>query len=97
MTSACRGVPKEASPRTRDLERAVSLANAALEERPGSGEMVAVGARQVIDDGRYVWIVTFKLARLLPADPSQDIAGLGGELRARVDLESGGVVIGGGD
>lgn len=103
LASACSCVPAKASPdkpgpATEDLARAVSLASAALGERPDAPEdMVAIGARQTIRDGRYVWIVTFKLARLLPADPSTGIVGLGGELRARVDLRSGDVVVGGGD
>ena len=89
--------PQGANPVTHDLERAVSIAATALGNRPDTPDTIAVGARQEIVEGKYVWIVTFKLAKLLPADPATDLPALGGELFATVDLKTESVVFTGGD
>lgn len=92
-------LPETASPVSKDLNKAVSIAVAALGDRTENPEdSIAVGARQEILNGKYVWIVTFKLARLLPADPSSsEIVGLGGETYATVDLETETATLRGGD
>jgi len=85
-----------------DLDAAVALAVEAMETAsnptvPPAQDVVVTSARQHVLDGKYVWVVTFKLRHLLPEDPSEGIVGLGGETFARVDLGTGKVVLGGGD
>jgi len=100
---SCAGPPRaarpvETDPVAGDLRSAISIAVLALHDQAEKPEdFVAVGARQMHVDGKYRWIVTFKLARLLPADPSSDLIALGGDLYASVDLETKSAVIRGGD
>lgn len=55
-------------------------------ERPHDYRVIRV--QQAVVRGRYIWSVTFKPTRLLPADPSTDEIGAGGEIFVNVDVQT---------
>ena len=87
--------PQAASrPATSDLNKAVSIALAELSDlgKP-QDEYKLVSAQQILLKGKYVWHVTFKLAKSLPADPATQAIGAGGEIFINVDLNTGETVV----
>ncbi len=54
----------------------------------GTGIGIAVGGICLALQGKYIWRLTFKPKRLLPADPAKQIIGLGGEIFINVDLKT---------
>ncbi|MBM4026356.1 MAG: hypothetical protein FJ280_13280 [Planctomycetes bacterium] len=74
-----------------DIEMAISIAVPTVAERLRSpaDAHILTGVQQFVRDGKYVWRVTFKPARLLSKEPSREPLGLGGEVFVDVDLNTG--------
>ena len=69
---------------------AVAIAVAALHDQstyPAS-DYTLTSAQQIVVEGKDIWRITFKPARLLPRDPSKELIGLGGEIFVNVDLST---------
>ena len=90
LSGACASVAPAPAESDR-LERAVAIAleSSAAARAAGQGEYRITSAQERILDGRYIWIISFKPLALLPADPSLDPMGLGGEVLVNVDLSDG--------
>jgi hypothetical protein len=72
------------------MNEAVALGIAAVGNQshyPKQGYTV-VSAQQRFHKGKYIWLVVFKPAKLLPKDPSKECIGLGGEVIVNVDLST---------
>ena len=75
-----------------DSELAKAVAQAASKLRTtveNCSEYKLINAKMICVKGKYVWLVTYKPAKLLPEDPSTAIIGAGGEVFLSVDLKSG--------
>ena len=84
-------VPSKNAPQlqTSDLDKAVSIAIAkSTDARKSGGQFKLVGAQQMFFKGKYIWHITFKLASLLPDDPSTGMIGKGGEVFVNVDVKT---------
>jgi hypothetical protein len=88
-------LPKDtAQPEISDLNKAVSVGVAKLAEKiQAPAEYKLIGAQQIYYNGKYVWRTTFKPTKLLPADPSAQLIGKGGEVFINIDLETKETVI----
>ena len=93
LVAGCAGKdPAVSTPRRQtisaDLDRAVAVAiSAAQETKHPLGDYRLTSAEQILHQGKSIWRITFKPSRLLPADPSKELIGAGGEIFVNVDLE----------
>ena len=72
-----------------DLNEAVSIGTAKLAELKKPAEKFKlVGAEQRILKDKYIWLLTFKSAELLPVDPAKQLIGLGVEIFIKIDLKT---------
>jgi hypothetical protein len=84
----------KAQPETSDLNKAVSIGCAKLaEEVESPTEYKLIGAEQIYYEGKFIWRVTFKPTRLLPAKGAVKPIGVGGEVFMNIDLETGETII----
>jgi hypothetical protein len=72
------------------LWEAVAIAVSALHDqsRYPANDYILTSAQQIIVDGKYVWLITFKPTSFLPKDPSKGPITLGGEIFVKVDLST---------
>lgn len=77
-----------------DLIRAVAKATAKLQTALAtSSEYTLIKAELLWKQGKYIWRLSYKLARLLPKDPTQGLIGKGGEIFVDVELDTDAIVI----
>lgn len=78
------------APEAADLVRVMEIAHTAYEKVEASAEPHRlVGVKQIVTPEGYVWRATYKLASLLPEDPSEGLVGAGGEVFVNVDPTTG--------
>jgi len=84
-----------ATPSSTALAQAIALAEAAIAQEAdfATQRYTITRVEQIVREGRYLWIVTFKPTHLLPADPAQELIGAGGELLVSVDVAAETTVI----
>lgn len=76
-------------PQTAEFTKAVSVGTAKLQSTMASAsEYKLIKTELVWRKGKYRWRLTFKLAKLLPKNPSQSHIGLGGEIFVDLDPET---------
>jgi hypothetical protein len=86
LAGACQS---RVAPGAEVLNRAVALASEAAAEQLGSEEYRLIGAEWVIHQRVWIWRITYKPERLLPANPAEEIGAMGGELFVNVNLATG--------
>jgi hypothetical protein len=87
-------IPRQVSVPQTDLDKAVPIALARLAALGKlEDDYKLIGAEQRLLKGKYVWLITFKPVRFLPADPTAKPIGVGGEIFVTVDLETGRTVV----
>jgi len=78
-----------AKPETSDMAKAVSIGVATLaKELQSPVEYKLTSVQQIYYEGKYIWRITFKPKKLLPADPSSQPIGAGGEVFINIDLDT---------
>lgn len=76
-------------PQTAEFAKAVSIGTAKLQSTLASAsDYKLIKAELVWHKEKYTWRLTFKLAMLLPRDPSQTPIGKGGEVFVDVDPDT---------
>ena len=95
--AACSTVP-ERRHETDALDSALPAALAALDgARKGEGPYRLIGAQQLPIDSRWIWRMTFKAERHLPADLEHEMLTAGGEIFVNVDVATGETSVGYGE
>ncbi len=81
-------LPQETA-ETADLTEAISLSLAELETRSEKpSDYILIKAEQILVNNKFIWRITFKPKELLPADPSSEVIGVGGEIFVNVDPDT---------
>ena len=81
-------LPQETA-ETADVTEAISLSLAELETRSEKpSDYILIKAEQILVNNQFIWRITFKPKELLPADPSSEVIGAGGEIFVNVDPET---------
>lgn len=95
--SRAQGDPNHAAslkPQTAEFANAVSVGTAKLQSTIATAsDYKLTKAELVWNKGKYTWRLTFKLAKLLPIDPSQMPIGVGGEIFVDIDPKTNELVI----
>jgi hypothetical protein len=87
-----------ARPETAALDRVLPIALAAFDGATKTdGPYRLIDAQQMAIRGRWIWRVTFKAERHLPADPEQGPLTAGGEIFVNVDPATGDATVGYGE
>gem|GEM_PF-1620144 len=74
---------------TDDLSEALSLSLAELETRSEKpSDYILIKAERIPVNNKYIWRITFKPKEFLPADPSSEMIGAGGEIFVNVDTDT---------
>jgi hypothetical protein len=74
----------------KQLQDAVEIAVSALYQQsssPGT-DYTLTAVQQIIVNGQYIWLITFKPTKFLPEDPSKGPITMGGEVFVNVDLST---------
>ncbi len=78
------------APETAELAEVISMTTARLQatvESPSDYKLIKVELTWA--KGRYAWLTTYKLSRLLPENPEEELIGAGGEVFITLDVKNG--------